>query len=62
VERVNHLTGEMEGFGFCARHAPPKPFLDRCASVKDLLGWQAHVRPAGAKGRARCPDPRAASD
>ena len=53
VERVNHLTGRMEQFGFCARHTPPKPFLERCASAKDLLEWGQHARGAPPRGRDR---------
>jgi len=49
VERVDNLTGELVQFGFCARHTPPRPFLERCASAKDVLGWGAHV----ARARAR---------
>lgn len=44
VERIDHLTGEMQQFGFCLRHTPPRPFLDRCASAKELMAWGAHVR------------------
>ena len=53
VERVNHLTGEMEAFGFCSRHTPPRSFLDRCASAKDLTEWRVHTKKTGHPGKAR---------
>ena len=52
---MDHLTGEMRQFGFCVRHTPPRPVLERCASAKELLEWGLHVRRVPIKGRAHQP-------
>lgn len=57
MERVNHLTGVMEQFGFCARHTPPRSFLERCASVKDLTEWRLHAKSALVRGKGVIQDP-----
>jgi hypothetical protein len=51
IERVDHLTGEMQQFGFCVRHTPPRPFLERCATAKELMDWGLHVRRGPSRGR-----------